>query len=57
MVAAVHVHLARVALSTVRFEVELARDTGELSRDTARLLLASFAEADGRLAKAQDEDG
>lgn len=55
MIAAVHVHQARVGVSDTLHHLRLARDSGEVPADLARVLLASLADVDNALARYEDE--
>lgn len=46
-----HVNRARWALATVRWHLRLARDTGVLPTDVARIVLEALAKADDMLAR------
>ena len=46
-----HVHHARSALSDTRHHLRLARDTGEIPTDLARVWLAALADVDNALAR------
>jgi hypothetical protein len=50
-----HVNRTRAHLADARHELRLSRDLGEVPADVARLLLASLADCDDRLARYEDD--